>query len=473
MKKSDFSGWQEVFGFSLVQGLKQKTYYVSLIIISVIMLFSVPFIYLLRGAGDDEEPAAVTKLTVYDETGLSIDYSGALRAEARLADVNVATAGAQTYEEHVEALKESTDSTEMLVRIRCEQGYFSLTFVKAAHGELSSREAELVSDTFQAFFNEARIRAVDVTDEQMDFLNRPVKTKVEFSAEDGSLLPEKPENEGISMMEYNVLLGGIMLVMMVISFSGGSIANSIVVEKTTRVVEYLMINVRAMALIVGKILANLVLVAIQLGAMGTSYFISSLLGMLLFDRAALGSGTPGSGIPGTDGMNLSAVVGNLVKVLPGLSVGNVLLILLTVGMGILLYAILAGLAGASVSKLEELGEGMKLYQLTLVAGAYLAIGLDIVEMLGGANQGLIVLGSLLPISSPFITPANLLIGKISPAVALAGLAIQAACVAALFVFTSMVYESMIFYNGSVLKLKNILQLARERGNVRKEKGGRA
>ena len=65
------------------------------------------------------------------------------------------------------------------------------------------------------------------------------------------------------MEEYMVLLMGIMIVTMIVSLSGGSIATSIVTEKTTRVVEYLMINVRPMALIVGKILASLVMVFVQ------------------------------------------------------------------------------------------------------------------------------------------------------------------------------------------------------------------
>ena len=59
-------------------------------------------------------------------------------------------------------------------------------------------------------------------------------------------------------------------------------------------------------------------------------------------------------------------------------------------------------------------------------------------------------------------PANLLLGKLSMPVALISLAVVLLSTAGLFSFTAKVYESMIFYNGNVLKLKDILQIARNR-----------
>lgn len=66
--------------------------------------------------------------------------------------------------------------------------------------------------------------------------------------------------------------------MMFINMSGSQIALAIVTEKSTRVVEYLMINVRPMALIVGKIMASLTTVLIQFAAYGVSYLLSRGLG---------------------------------------------------------------------------------------------------------------------------------------------------------------------------------------------------
>ena len=262
MKKSDYIGWQEVFRFSLMQGMKEKAYYGFLIIMSVVLILWQPVASLIGTFEKEEEvyQSAVTDFTIYDETGLSIDYSKALEDEA-FAGVTIHMQPVQTFQEHVKLLEEkaqdeeSEASTELIVRVAYEEaGYFNLTFVKSSKADLEEEDCEKLADAFVTFFDEARVDAMEVTQEQLAFLNREVDTKLEFVTQTGEVVPEKEKNEGISMEEYMVLLVGITVVTMIISLSGSSIATSIVTEKSTKVVEYLMINIRPMALIVGIIL---------------------------------------------------------------------------------------------------------------------------------------------------------------------------------------------------------------------------
>ena len=55
MKKSDYIGWQEVFRFSLVQGIKQKAYYGFLIFMSVVTILSMPVMSLIQSMDKEEE----------------------------------------------------------------------------------------------------------------------------------------------------------------------------------------------------------------------------------------------------------------------------------------------------------------------------------------------------------------------------------------------------------------------------------
>lgn len=461
MKKSDYIGWKEVFRFSLVQGMKQKAYYGFLIFMSVVVILSMPVMSLIRSMDKDEEyVSAVEKLTVYDETGLEIDYSKAL-SEAPYAGVQIETNSSQTFDEHVDALEKSEGSKELIVKATYkESGYFDLTFVKAVKSDFSNEDSQKVADAFVAFFDEARVVAIDVTKEQMAFINQPIDTKVEMLTNTGEVVPEKEKSEGISLEEYMVLLMGIMVVTMIISLSGGSVATSIVTEKSTRVVEYLMINVRPMALIVGKILASLLMVLIQFVVLGVGYFISSALNLALF-----GAGNMQETLESTmQGAEISASA--LIEMILQISPLDVLLAVVIILCGVLFYCILAGLAGASVSKMEEVAEGMKLYNMIMVIGAYLGIGLCIVLMAGGDNQVFTIVCSLIPISTPFVVPACLLLGKVSVGIALLSLVLLLVVTALLFSFTAKVYESMIFYNGSVMKLKDILQIAKNRQAVK-------
>ena len=474
MKKSDYIGWQEVFRFSLVQGIKEKAYYGFLIFISVVLIFSMPVVNLIGMLGDDEEAyySEVTDFTVYDDTGLVIDYSQALQEEA-FGNVKLHTDSAVTFEEHVDALEEQAKdeegerSTEIIVHVTYEEaGYFNLTFVKASNADLEDEDCQKVADAFEAFFDEARITAIDMTKEQLAFLNKAVDTKLEFVTETGEIVPEKEKAEGISMEEYSILLIGITAVTMIISLSGSSVATSIVTEKSTRVVEYLMINIRPMALIVGKILASLLLVIIQFSVMGISYGISAVLNAILFGAAASDGGNVGTTGSSAEEIELSAML----QLLSNISIADVLVAVVIILCGVLFYCVLAGLAGASVSKMDEMAEGLKLYNMVMIVGSYLGIALCIVLMMGGDNQLFVYICSFLPISAPFVVPASILLGKIPMWVALVSMVLLLLLTAALFSFTAKVYESMIFYNGSVLKLKDILQIAKNRTRAERKEG---
>ncbi len=452
MRKSDFKGWQEVFRFAFEQGVKQKVYVGFLIFMAIATLVSLPVVTMIQKSSQKKDAKSeVSVLTIYDETGLAIDYSEALPQE-KYTDVQIVTKKEMTLEEHTKALEDSEDSREMLVHITYEDaGYFNLTFIKAAHASLDGKDCDSLSADFESFFEEAKIRAIDVSEEQMAFINQSVDTRIQFTQEDGKIIPAKEKEEGISLEEYYLILGLIVFSMMVISVCGSNIATSIVTEKTTRVVEYLMINIRPMALIIGKILANLLLVLIQFAAIGVCYLLSNVVNTALFDG---GSSSEKEGL-------LTSLLSSLTNV----SVGNLILSLVVIMAGVLFFSIIAGLAGASVSKMEEMAEGLKLYQMLLVVGAYIGIFLCILQMMGTANEMIINICCLIPVAAPFIVPANLLTGHIHTGVAMISILILLICTGALFVFTARVYESLIFYNGKVMKLKDILQIAKKRGET--------
>lgn len=454
MKKTDYRGWQEVFRFSFMQGIKQKSFKGFLIFMCVLLMFGPTVMTLIQSGKEPEETkVTVAKLNVFDEVNLAIDYADSFEG-TDLAEIPVEVRSDITYEEYKKSLEDAEESKELGVQIAYENaGYFQLNFVRAAAADLSEEECDVVRDVFTTFFEDAKHKAIDVTEEQMAFINRSVDTKVVFSDETGQILEEEEKSEGISMDEYFVLLGGIMVCLMIITLNGSSVANAIVTEKSTRVVEYLMINVRPMALIVGKILSCISLTLIQFGAMGVSYLVSTLIQNAVFSKEEISAA-------------MDAVT--ILQIFQGVSIVNVIIAVLILLMGVLFFSILAGLAGASVSKMEELAEGMKVYQMIQVIGSYIGIGICVMEMMGGVNPVIINVCGLIPISTPFIVPAMLLTGRMTAGMALIGLVLLTVITVVLYLFTANVYESMIFYNGKVLKFKDILAIS----GVRSGKGGK-
>jgi len=450
MKKSDYRGWKDVFCFSFMQGVKQKAY-VGFLIFMVVIILAGPFVLkLFESSGEESIDVTVERLVVFDEVGLPIDYSQAFvgtDCEDVAVEVSVQPESA-AFDSYIEDYVDAEDLKEMAVRISFEEtGVFSLKFVKGAKADLSGDECDAVVETFDAFFTTEKLSAIDVSEEQFAFINQSVSTEVIFTDETGAVIEEEEKTEGISLEAYYVLLGGIMVCTMLISLSGGSIASSIVTEKSTRVVEYLMINVRPLALIVGKILSALLLTLIQFATCAVCALLS-----LVLQKSVFGEETAASL---TESMSF-------IDMFEGVSTTNLILAVLIIFMGIMFFGIMAGLAGASVSKMEELAEGLKIYNMAMIVGAYIGIGICIMEMAGGMDPMIINVCSLIPISTPFIVPATLLMGRCSTMIAVIGLILLVLITVALYLFTANVYESMIFYNGKVLKLKDILQIAKTR-----------
>ena len=451
MKKSDFLGWKEVFAFSFEQGVKEKAFVVFLVIMFLVMLLATPVTTFFKQDDGEVKSSSIRTLQVYDLTGLPIAY-----AEAKLQDgyekVQVVLAGTtlDAYETYVEKLAKEEAEAALAVKVEYSpEQDFVLTYVKPAEG-VEEEDAEGLADQFTAYFELAKLTAIDVTIEQYAFLNRPVNTESVFLNSSGEVVPPSQE-ESISLDQYYILLAGIVIITLFVSFSGGNIATSIVTEKSTRVIEYLMINVRPMALLTGKILGSLALTVVQFGVIGIGYVGSKYLTSALFGEQTQ---TESSFLEFLVNIDLFSAITAAAMILAG----------------ILIFAILAGLAGASASKLEETQESMKLFQMAMLVGTYGGIFLCIMQLTGMNAELLVSIFSLIPIFAPFIVPANLLLGEISVGYAWISIVLTLAVGAALFWFAARVYEALIFHTGKVLKLKDIIGIAKARRSVSDRKG---
>ncbi|MDF2514246.1 MAG: ABC-type Na+ efflux pump permease component-like protein, partial [Herbinix sp.] len=222
-------------------------------------------------------------------------------------------------------------------------------------------------------------------------------------------------------------------------------------EKSTRVVEYLLTSIKPLALMVGKILATLIAVLIQMISMVIMVFVSNLI-----------SGTLSAG-------NESTLMSEYLpkNIFENINVFNIILCFLLVILAFIFYATLAGLAGATVSKMEELNEGLTLFTFTNIIGAYIAIG-ALGTLMGSGLNTFVTFALLFPLSSPFILPGAIIIGKVSAPIIAAAIALQIVFILLLFKFVAAVYETLILHNGNTIKIKELMKiskLVRKGGNV--------
>ncbi len=439
MNKSNLSGWKDVFAFTLRQTMKSKAFLISFVILLIISAVSMPVISLITADNnvDVNAPSPINKVYVNNKTDLSnIDFSG-LHKEA--AYENITFEAMQEDYELVSSRIEESENSSIILTISIADGMYSLEFIKASKGPVKKESLSLFGEAAAAEFENIKINSLGISADKATMLNATVDTKVSLLDSNGNQIIKV--DTSISGSEYGLIYGILFVIMMINSIASGQIATSIVTEKSTRVLEYLLITVKPLALIVGKILAMLSSVLIE---------VVSLLVVIFISNKVSASISGGEDILST---YLPA------KIFENLNLVNILFCLILFILGMIFYAILAGMAGATVSKLEEIQEGVQLVTFATIIGAYIGIA-AINILLNAGDNSFVTFAYLFPLSSPFILPGAILIGKVSvPMIAIA-IACLLVFIVLLFKFVAKVFETLILHNGNTIKIKELVKLSK-------------
>lgn len=442
MKKSRIHGWRAVYRFSLKQHLKGMPFQVMTALVCLLLLISLPVLHWATQKVKDTPATNVRKLYVVDETGLTLDYSGfSSQKDYRNVQVILEPRPAQ---EVIEELKNAGKHDKAaLAQIQFTGSSLLINMYYGEKSAIGEMDLSSMGEALLRYYrNQAAAEAVS-SSQQAEILNRGIETqvtKVRQTVVDAA--------GRINTIEYAMIMVISCLAMMFVAISGEGIASSIVTEKSSKITEYLLTSVKPLALIVGKVLSVLTAVFLQFILMALSLGASWCIAKLL----------------GGSGLSLSAVLGGSagdIKVLPA----GVVAAIVVFALGLVLYGMMAGVVGASVSRVEETSEGLKFFNIILIGCSLLGVA---AARLGadGEFQVLVTIAVLCPLSSPFIVPAYLALGKLSVGMALASVGILLVTVVLVAYFVAGVYEALIFYRGSHLKLKGILKMISGRKEAR-------
>lgn len=441
MKKSSITGWKDVFTFTFVQTFKSKAFIISYVILLLLAAVSMPAISMINSVGKEDSNAvsAVKKVYVDNQTTLpDMDFSGVLK-DNKLSNISF-TAMKEDYDT-VSKRVEKSENESVILTISEANGVYSLAFVKASDGPVKDKDMETLGNAIVEQFNVFKINALGINESQTAMLNATVETKV--SMLDVSGAPIVKVDTTISGTEYWFIYGLLFVVMMVNIMASTQIATSIVTEKSTRVIEYLLTSVKPLALMVGKIIAMLSAVLLQMLSLVAVVFISNKV------SAAIS--------PDSSGDVISTYLPS--NIFENLNIVNITLSIILILLGMIFYATLAGLAGATVSKIEEMQEGLTLFTFTNMIGAYMGIAAANILM-GAGDNGFVTFAFLFPLSSPFVLPGSILIGKVSAPMIVGAIALLLVAIVLLFKFVSKVFETLILHNGNTIKIKEVIKISK-------------
>ncbi len=402
----DLSGTGQVYRFTLSQLLKSRANRVTLIIMVLLAAVSMPLTALLGGeTPETSDTAGLASVRVDNRTDLVLDFSG----DAYWADTDF-SAGA--------------GEPDAVVTVTGDETGYQVAVVgsESAHaGELSQ-----LAETARQAVRDACLQAAGLSSRQLEALT--ASTGEEDSHEDG----------------FWVQYGYSILAMILCLMSASYVIRAVVEEKDSRLVELLLVSVKPMALLAGKILAVM------------AFTFGWLLAMLAGFGVSCGL-TAGLMGPGVLQKQLSGLLAAVPRVQEDLwqAAGVLLVLLVSLGLGYLTMSLIGGVAGACCSGMEEAGEATGPVMLLTMAG-YLASC-----VVGAVPSGPVaVFSTLCPVVSIFCAPVQFAGGNVSFWLVLASWAIQAAVIWGLLTLASRVYAGLIVHRGSRVKLRELMSMAK-------------
>ncbi len=451
MKKDSVRGWRDVFNFTLGQTLKSKAYIGTLIFTIILAMVSMPLMNMILSNTVEEEIEKSSIEKVYF-SNMTVYQSLDIAAELPESYQHIEFATAKEDMETLETRLLEEEENSVVLTLKEDDQYCYIQFLCSPKGKASNYELQMLGQYVQNAYTKAKVQLLGLTAEELQFF----ETSVVASA---SVVDTKSavvlEDTSITEGEYWFIYGMMFVVLMVCILAAGQVASSIVQEKSTRVIEYLLTSIRPLAIIVGKVFAMLVSVMIQLVAMVLAIFVSTKIGEVI------------------SGEGNNAITQFLTpEMLESLNFGNIVLGLIMAGAGMVFFAILAGLCGATASRMEDANESLSLLTMLSMVGFYIGFGAASTLMASGENA-FVTFALIFPISSSFLLPAALLVGKAELWITLVAIAVLLLSIVLLFKFVAKVYEGLILHNGNRLKMKDVFAMAKEPKKQKVKKGENA
>lgn len=222
----------------------------------------------------------------------------------------------------------------------------------------------------------------------------------------------------------------LMVMFFAIYFYGYSVASSVASEKSSRVMETLVVSAKPRNILAGKLL-------------GTAFVgFAQLAVCALFAVACYTLLVP-------EGFTVAGMPLSFETFTPL----NALLILLLFVFGFFLYALLYSITGAMVSRTEDLGSAMAPVMTVNFVAFYSAYFIALI-----GDGGLKDVFSLIPFTAPFVLPFRLLNESVAWHVPVLALLLLAAAFALIAYATMKIYSASVLYYGQRLKIRDLIKI---------------
>lgn len=435
MEKRKLSGFLPVFKYTLQSQMKNAKYLTITFICAALLILGIGLVMVIVSEPDEVAEFNINKVTVCDETGLGIpDYKMYAKAyeDTDLAGVE---------------FKECTDAKEfvtkdsgmfqgvLVVQKETEEG-FILEVIPSDLAELADETLETLAMSMSQYFQMHIYSSSGLSEEALT----QALLGVNYNIND--IGDEKTET-GKELVTLLVGMLFMFVVYMMVLMYGQQICAEVSIEKTSKLVEQLLVSVTPYGLVSGKILAVITSSIIQFLIWVASIFIGifggDFVAKLVYDDYE---------------SKISVYLDFLSKWFGEMAFGidTIIIAVLLMVVGLVFYLIIAGLAGSMVTKPEDTANVQAIFVFPLIIAFFFVM---FAFMEGEGTVGMVY--HFIPFTSAMLTPGAVLLGDVSVWIGLASLLISVLGAVVLLYLSARIYKALLFFTGKKISLKAIFK----------------
>lgn len=390
-----------VFKYTFRDAVRKKAFKIStaIMLLLVLVITMIPMIASSSEEGTDNT-ATYEGYSCYYIDEQNLIKNGQTALSAAMPGLVIKDGNAANLSEYSAMLSE--DKNLVLITVTEKDG---LPFITITTGDfMSGVPSDFISETLSDAYITEKLSALGFDENAVALAQTSLPYTISYTGD-------------MNLSGYTVGILLTMLIFFAIYYYGYGVAMSVATEKTSRVMETLVVSAKPSRILIGKCLA--------MGSVGLLQFSGIIAFATICVKAFIPDDFLIMGMP----ISFSAF-----------TVKSALLILLYFILGYALYSVLNSVCGASVSKIEDLNSAMMPVMLIALMSFYFGY----ISAASGSEGILAKIAMLLPFSSPFIMPFKLLNGSVATIDLILSILLM---ISFIVIFTSI---SIKIYSASVL-----------------------
>lgn len=442
--KNEFKGLWKIFSFTFRRHTTTKGYLAAVIggglsclLLPMLIMAGVEYF----GGSQEYRSNAVAKVNYVDLTGQETDY-GQLNT---LGNENFASVAYTPYDDLDSAAAAAKGSPDtLLLLVEYNNGSYDAHVLIPEESGLKKKDANAYEAFLAENFRLLLVQKSGLSTGQLGELSVPITSRVL----DAESYEEKADGlEGIrSLFAMMIPYAVIMLLYFAILFYGQGVANSVVMEKSSKLVDTFLVTVKPGAMMLGKLLAVCLSGIIQLTTWAAGLILGFAAGAWIVKEIY-----PHTTMPVVLLLDTFGAMSGMFT-LPGIVAA-----VLIVAAGLLLYCSLAAVGGAVAGKQEDLSSTNILFVMALVISF-------LVTLSGGALGGELASTNWMlyvPFTAVLAAPGQILLGGMQLWQAGVSLILILACTVLVTWIAGKLYGLLILYKGNKLGASQVMKMLRD------------